>query len=92
MEPIGAMRGSRPRRTMRGTNPTGRRAMMTTTDARLEVLAAALRAFAQVLTAEQSAAAAALFLRYAEPLGRQALPSSTDQVVPVVAERRIYNA
>ncbi|MFP5399678.1 MAG: hypothetical protein ACLGIT_15240 [Gammaproteobacteria bacterium] len=53
--------------------------MMTPTDARVEVLAAAVRAFAQVLTPEQSAAAAALFLRYAEPLGLQALPGSTDQ-------------
>lgn len=54
--------------------------MLTPTDARVEVLAAAVRAFAQVLTPEQSAAAAGLFLRYSEPLGRQALPSSTDQV------------
>lgn len=53
---------------------------MTATDARVEVLAAAVRAFAQVLTPEQSSAAAGLFLRYAEPLGRQPLPSSTDQV------------
>lgn len=64
---------------MRGTNPTGRRAMMTPTDARLEVLAAAVRAFAQVLTPEQSTLASALFLRHVEHVGRQPLSGHANQ-------------
>lgn len=58
---------------------TESRAKMKPTDARVEVLAAAVRAFAQVLTPEQSCTAAGLFLRHVEPLGRQALRSSTNQ-------------
>ncbi len=48
-------------------------------DARVEVLAAAVRALAQVLTPEQAALAASLFLRYAQPIGRESLSDHADQ-------------
>ena len=73
------MRGSRPQRTMHGTDPTESRAMMTSTDARVEALAAAVRAVAQVLTPEQSSLASALFLRHVEHVGRQPLSGHADQ-------------
>jgi hypothetical protein len=52
---------------------------MTPTDARLEVLAAAVRALAQVLTPEQSSLASAMFLRHVEQVGRQPLSDHADQ-------------
>jgi hypothetical protein len=53
--------------------------MHSATDARLEVLAAAVRAIAQTLTPEQSKLATALFLRHVEPVGRQQLRDVADQ-------------
>jgi hypothetical protein len=52
---------------------------MTTTEARIEVLAAAVRAMAQVLPPEQSAMASALFLRHVASLGREQLSDLADQ-------------
>jgi hypothetical protein len=52
---------------------------MTRTEARIEVLAAALRAISQAPPAEQSQAAAALFLRHVEPLARHRLRDAADQ-------------
>jgi hypothetical protein len=52
---------------------------MTPVDARIEVLAAAVRALAQTLTPEQASLAASLFLRHAASLGRSRLTGSADQ-------------
>jgi hypothetical protein len=52
---------------------------MTARDARLEVLAAAIRAIAQALPADQSEAAASLFLRHARSIGSEVLSDAADQ-------------
>lgn len=52
---------------------------MTTTEARLEVLAAAVRAMAQVLPPEQSTLASALFLRHVASPGREQLSELAEQ-------------
>lgn len=52
---------------------------MTTTETRIEVLAAAVRAMAQVLPPDQSAAVSTLFLRHVASLGREQLSDLADQ-------------
>jgi hypothetical protein len=52
---------------------------MTATDARVEVLAAVIRALAQALPAEQSEVAASLFLRHARPTASEVLSDAADQ-------------
>jgi hypothetical protein len=47
---------------------------------RVEVLAAAVRAIAQVLTPSQAGAATSAFLQLVEPLGHRHLTDSADQV------------
>jgi hypothetical protein len=62
--------------------------MKTATDARLEVLAAAVRAIAQTLTPEQASLASSLFLRYArsaEPVSDAADEAASAELVGVLS-------
>ena len=53
---------------------------MTSTEARIDVLAAAVRALAQSLPPEHATLTASRFLRHAAALGRERLSDHADQV------------
>lgn len=54
---------------------------MTVTEARFEVLAAAVRAIAQALPTEQSVVATKVLLEYLNPIAGHSMPESVDNAM-----------